>query len=215
MTFEELKEKIESGELNIPIEIDEENDELVLNVDPDDAEAMAQVEAFLASEGIELPSPDGLMDIHEGYEGGISLDTEEDDPELPEFDVMTLMVSNMEDERMLDYVRDLVCGGLYDMVDEAGPMALKELGIELRGDWDIDWSEVIRTQDFEGKVRYLLGQFPPEKLRSVAEAAFKRAILIMLSEGSEFVNMVMAQMATQIVVSNDPEQDEDNPLLGT
>lgn len=214
MTFEELKEKIESGELNIPIEIDEENDELVLNVDPDDAEAMAQVEAFLASEGIELPSPDGLMDIHEGYEDGISLDTEEDDPELPEFDVMTLMVSNMEDERMLDYVRDLVCGGLYDMVEEGGPMALKELGIELRGDWDIDWSEVIRTQDFEGKVRYLLGQFPPEKLRSVAEAAFKRAILIMLSEGSEFVNMVMAQMAAQIVVSNDPEQDEDNPLLG-
>lgn len=215
MTFEELQAKVEAGELNIPLEIDEETGELVIDVDPNDEEAMAALTEFLESEGIELPSPEDFIDVHDGHEGGIALDMEEDDPELPEFDVMTLMVSNMESDKMLDYVRDLVCGGLYDMTAEAGPMALRELGIELREDWDIDWNEVIETQDFEGKVQYLLGQFPPEKLRSVAEAAFKRAILIMLSEGSEFVNLLMAQMAAQLVVSNDPENDEGNPLLGT
>lgn len=216
MTFEELKEKAKSGDLNLPIEIDEETDELIINVDPNDEEAMALLEEFLEGEGIELPSPDELIDIHEGHEGGVTLDMdEEDDDDLPEFDIMTLMVSNMDSDRMLDYVTDLVCGGLYDMIEDGGPAALQGLGIELREDWDIDWEEVIETKDFEGTVRYKLGQFPADKLRSVAEASFKRAILVMLNEGNEFVNMLMAQMAAQIVVSNDPEADEDNPLLNS
>lgn len=214
MTFEEMKKRVQDGTIGLPIEFDEESDELVINVDPSDAKAMAKLEEFLAEEGISLPVPDEMIDIHEGHEGGVTLDMDEDDPDLPEFDIMTLMVSNMDDESMLDYVTNLVCGGIYDMVDEAGPAALQALGIELRDDWDIDWEDVIETKDFEGTVRYMLGQFPLGKLRSVAELAFKRAILVMLSEGSDFVNMIMGQMAAQIVVSNDPDADEDNPLIG-
>lgn len=214
MTFEELKQKVESGELNIPIEIDEETGELLLDVDPNDEQAMVQIREFLASNGIELPSPEDFIDVHEGHAGGISLDMEEGDPELPEFDVMTFMVTGLSDDKMLDYVTDLVCGGICDMTAEEGPMALRGLGIELREDWDIDWNEVISTQDFEGRVRYLLRQFPADALRAVAETALKRAILVMIREGQEFANVLMSQMAAQIVVSNDPD-DDDNPLLGT
>lgn len=213
MTFDELKSKVEAGEIDIPFEIDEETDELILNVDTSDQESMERVREFLASEGIELPDPDSDIDIHEGYESGIEPIVEEDDPTLPEFDVMTLMVSNMEDDALIDYVRDLVCSGIYDVTTNGGPTALQEMGLKLREDWDINWDEVIDTQDFEGKVRYMLGQFPPDKLRSVAETALKRAILIMLSEGSDYVTPLMAQMAAQLVVSNDPEQDSENPLL--
>lgn len=214
MTFEELQAKLESGELDIPIEFDEETGEMVIDMEALDEKGMSALNALLAEAEIDLPSPSDLVDIHEGFGGGILLDMdEEEDDDLPEFDVMALMMSNMTEERMLDYITDLVCGGIYDMVDSAGPGALHEMGIKLREDWDIDWLEVIETKDFEGTVRYLLGQLPPDKLRSVAEAAFRRAVLIMISEGNEFMNMVMAQTAAQIVVSNDPEVDEDNPLL--
>lgn len=214
MTFEELQERLSSGELNIPVEIDEETGEMLISMEDLDEDAMMALQDLLDEADIALPSPSDMVDIHEGNEGGILLDMDEAEADdLPEFDVMALMVSNMTNDKMLDYVTRLVCGGIYDMVESGGPMALHELGIELREDWDIDWSEVIETRDFEGTVRYMLGQFPPSRLRPIAEAAFKRAILVMLSEGNEFMNMVMAQMAAQIVVSNDREADGDNPLL--
>ena len=214
MTFEELQERLSSGELDIPVEIDEETGEMLINMEDLDEDALAALQELLDEADIVLPSPSDMVDIHEGNELGILLDMgEADDDDLPEFDVMALMVSNMTDDKLLDYVTRLVCGGIYDMVEGDGPMALHDLGIKLRDDWDIDWSEVIATQDFEGTVKYMLGQFPASQLRPIAETAFKRAILVMLSEGNEFMNMIMAQMAAQIVISNDREADEDNPLL--
>lgn len=216
MSFEELQAALLSGELDLPFEIDEETGEVLINVDPSDEDAMRQLQALLSDVDIELPDPEDLIDVHDGFRGGIALDMGEengDESEAPEFDIMTLMTSNLTDEQMLDYVTNLVCGGIYDMISGAGPMALHELDMPLRQDWDIDWDDVIQTKDFEGTVRYMLGQFPADRLRPVAEAAFRRAVLVLLSEGNEFLNLMMGQMAAQIVVSADTENDEGNPLL--
>lgn len=208
---------VETGEMDLPMSIDEETGDIIAEIDPYDEEQKELVARLLGMDALELDVPDmgvGDLAIRDGFYGGIEADYDEAEGEdCPEFSLMAMMLTNMTDEGMLDYATDLVSGGLRILTEDGDRHPLANDENKVREDWDIDWLDVEEQGHLEDKVRYMLGQFPPDRLRPVVELAFKRAVLLLIEEAGPFVNDMMAQLAVEICASSDATEDEENPLL--